>query len=208
MFFLKSSFQINYYKNEEIFLKEAIKAQPNYFLFQAQYAGKLLDRGDYVSAIEHYNIVIAKRPDKAEFFNDRGRAYFSLGNYDAAIKDISSAIKISGFEADYYLNRCAAYNALNEAENAMKDLYVLIKCCRETVPLELKNDIGIKWRRILKGISDSILITPSNDVLYYRRAKLYFDTGQKEKGFLDLKEALRLNPQNTKYKDVYFEHQK
>jgi tetratricopeptide (TPR) repeat protein len=202
-FFIKSSFRINAYKNEEIFLSYGIKEAPSYFLFQAQYAGILSSRGNFAEAMPYYDKVIALRPDKAEFFNDRGRAHFALGQYSEAISDISRAIQISGFSEEYYSNRCMAYKAAGDIENAMKDLYVLMKCCRERVPQEIKNDIGTKWRVIMKQLSEQIAANQNNDALLFKRANLYFDTGQKKQGFADLKKAMAISPGNQEYRKLY-----
>ncbi len=208
VFFIKSFMRMNFYKNEETFLSQAIKEQPGYFLFQSQYAGILSDKGNYSLAIEYYNKAIALRPDKAEFYNDRGRAYYELGQYAEAAKDLSSAIKIAGFDVDYYTNRCWAYYGANDIENAMKDLYVLIKCCRETVPNDLKNGVGKEWRAILQSLDTRLNQQPDNDTLLYKRAKLFFDTGQKEKGFADIEKAINIAPNTTEYKKLLIENQK
>lgn len=201
-FFVKTFFRMNVYKNENTFLLVAIKEQPDYFLFQEQYANYLSHIGDYAGAIPYYNQAIALRPDKAEFYNDRARAHYSLGNFKAAISDMSSVIRISGFDKDYYLNRCSVYLADNDIENAMKDLYVLMQCCRESVPEDLKKEVGAKWRAILQNLNERIISEPGNADLFYKRSKLFFDTGQKEKGFADLQEAIKLDPQNTEYKKL------
>lgn len=208
VFFIKSFMRMNFYKNEEAFLSQAIKEQPSYFLFQSQYAGIISNKGNYPLAIEYYNKAIALRPDKAEFYNDRGRAYYELGQYAEAAKDLSAAIKIAGFDLDYYTNRCWAYYGANDIENAMKDLYVLMNCCRETVPNELKEGVGKEWRAILQSLSTQLVEQPENDTLLYKRAKLFFDTGQKQKGFADIEKAISIAPQNTEYKKLLMENQK
>lgn len=201
-FIIKGSLRMKVYKNEVVFLKTAIEEQPDYYLFQAQYAGYLLNKGDYSSAINYYTSAIKLRPDKHEFYNDRGRSYFSLGYFDKAAEDITSALKIRGFDGDYYLNRCMAYNAANESEKAMNDLYVVIKCCKNIVPEQLKNEVGLKWRRLFREISDSISIKPNSGDLYYRRSRLYFGTGQKDMGLLDLRMAISIDPSKKEYSEL------
>ena len=196
------------YKNENVFLITAIKEQPDYFLFQEQYANYLAHIGNYRDALPYYNKVIALRPDKAEFYNDRGHTYFVLGNFKAAITDMTSALKISGFDKDYYLNRCYAYLADNDIENAMADLYVLMQCCRETVPEDLKTEVGSKWKALMQNLNARIISEDGNAELYYKRSKLFFATGQKEKGFSDLRQAIKLNPENIDYKKFYLENSK
>jgi tetratricopeptide (TPR) repeat protein len=202
---IKSFLRINAYKNEETFLSYGVKEAPSYFLFQAQYAGLLSSKGNFSEALPYYDKVIALRPDKAEFFNDRGHAHFALGQYHEAISDISRAIQISGFSEEYYFNRCMAYAAAGETENAMKDLYVLMKCCRERVPQELKNEVGTKWRAIMKQLNEQITANPNNGTLLFKRANLYFDTGQKKLGFADLEKAMALSPGNPEYRKLYQE---
>lgn len=202
LFFIRGNLRMKVYRNEEAFLKTGIEERPDYYLFQAQYAGYLLNKGDYSSAINYYTSAIRLRPDKHEFYNDRGRAYFILGYYNKAADDITSALRIKGFDADYYLNRCMAYNAAGESKKAINDLFILVKCCNEIVPKELKDELSLKWRTMLKVISDSISLDSKNDRLYYDRSILYFDTGQKDKGLSDLQMAINLNPENKEYREL------
>lgn len=193
------------YKDKMSFLKQGIKEQPGYYLFQVQYAGFLQSEGNYSLAIEYYNSAIKLRPDKHVFYNDRGRAYCALGQYDLAIKDINSAIQISGFNEDYCLNRCIVFDAIGDTENAMKDLITLMSCCKQIVPAELRKSIGIKWKNELDKLNQEIITQTKNAGLLSKRAKMYFETGQKEKAFKDIEEAIKKNPQNEEFKKLYFE---
>lgn len=149
LFFVHTFLRMDVYKDKMSFLKQGIKEQPGYYLFQVQYAGFLESEGNYSLAIEYYNSAIALRPDKHFLYNGRGRTHYALGQYDLAIKDLNLAIQIAGFNELYCLNRCIVFNARGDVENAMKDLVTLMSCCEQIVPENLRKSIDEKWKNNL-----------------------------------------------------------
>ncbi len=206
LFFFKSFLRLNVYRNADTFVTTAIKEQPGYFMFQAQYATYLSRIGNYSAAIPYYTQAIASRPDKHQYYKDRGYAYFLLGNFKAAIIDLNSAIRISGFNAEYYLDRCAIYYASDDVENSVKDLSVLLECCQKLVPQELKSGVSKKWRLVIQTLDNKLLREPDNSQLLYQRARLLLAAGQKEKGIADLQKALQLSPGNPEYQKLFNEN--
>lgn len=205
LFFINTLMRMDVYRDKKSFLKQGIKEQPSYYLFQVQYAGFLENEGNYSLAIEYYNSAIKLRPDKHLVYNHRGRAHCALGQFDLAIKDINSAMQISGFNKDYCLNRCIVFDSMGDTENAMKDMITLMSCCKQIVPPELSESVRIKWKNELDKLSQQIITQTNNAGLLGKRAKMYFETGQKEKAFKDIEEAIKKDPKNEEFKKLYFE---
>ncbi len=77
--------------------------------------------GNYVGAIEYFNIVIKFKPFMPEPFYFRGVAKHALEDFHGAIKDYDQAIDIKPYYPDAYLRRGMAYHALNDYERAIRD---------------------------------------------------------------------------------------
>jgi tetratricopeptide (TPR) repeat protein len=57
------------------------------------------------SAVEHFTQAIMLRPEKAEYFYNRGNCYNKLGETQKALLDYSMAIRIDNKTATYYEHR-------------------------------------------------------------------------------------------------------
>lgn len=74
--------------------------------------------GDYRQAIEMYNEAIAKNPNFALAYVNRGRAYFDLDEYKKAIENFNSAIGIDPSNAEHYYKTGVSYLKLEEPQQA------------------------------------------------------------------------------------------
>jgi len=77
--------------------------------------------GNYVGAIENFNIVIRFKPYLPEPYYYRGVAKHQLEDFRGAIKDYDKAIEIKPFYPDAYQNRGLAYLQLNDFAKAILD---------------------------------------------------------------------------------------
>ena len=77
--------------------------------------------GNYVGAIENFNIVIKFKPHLPEPYYFRGVAKHQLEDYRGAIQDYNTAIGIKPFYPDAFMNRGLAYLQLNDYTNAIAD---------------------------------------------------------------------------------------
>jgi len=65
--------------------------------------------GNYVGAIENFNIVISFKPYLPEPYFFRGVAKHQLEDYRGAIRDYNQAIEIKPFYPDAFINRGLAF---------------------------------------------------------------------------------------------------
>jgi tetratricopeptide (TPR) repeat protein len=77
--------------------------------------------GNYVGAIENFNIVIRFKPHLPEPYYFRGLAKHQLDDYRGAIQDYNTAIEIKPFYPDAFMNRGLAYLQLNDYKKAIED---------------------------------------------------------------------------------------
>lgn len=77
--------------------------------------------GNYVGAIENFNIVIRFKPHLPEPWYFRGLAKHQLDDYRGAILDYDKAIDIKPYYPEAFMNRGLAFLQLNDYENSIKD---------------------------------------------------------------------------------------
>ena len=77
--------------------------------------------GNYVGAIENFNIVIRFKPHLPEPYYFRGVAKHQLEDFRGAIRDYNIAIDIKPFYPDAYMHRGLAYLEMKDFANAIKD---------------------------------------------------------------------------------------
>ena len=172
-------------KNEIVsYIPEEIKADPN-------------------KAITDYTEAILAKPNEAEYFNNRGLAYYEKVDCDIAIADFTEAIRLKPNEAKYFGNRGKAYRCKRDYDKAIIDF-------TEAIRLE-PNNAEYRWRRASvyedkkdydKAIADyteAIWLEPKNARFRCFRASVYEDKKDYDKAIVDYNEAIRLDP-----KDAWF----
>ena len=77
--------------------------------------------GNYVGAIENFNIVIKFKPHLPEPYYFRGIAKHQLEDFRGAIQDYDKAIEIKPYYPDAYMYRGLAYLELNDYAKSIAD---------------------------------------------------------------------------------------
>ncbi len=101
--------------------------------------------GNFVGAIEYFNIVIRFKPYLPEPYFFRGVAKLRLEDFNGAIQDFDKAIEIKPFFPDAYSHRGMAYQDMKEFDKAIRDY-------DKALELDPKND-GIYNNRGIAKIS-------------------------------------------------------
>lgn len=99
--------------------------------------------GNYVGAIEYFNIVIKFKPHLPEPYFYRAVAKHRLEDFRGAIHDYNTAIHIKPFYPDAYMNRGMAYHELREFDNAIRDY-------NRAIEMDPKNEAAYNNRGIAK----------------------------------------------------------
>lgn len=115
-------------------------------------------------SITLWNDVLAKFPDCAIAYNNRGNAYNFNGQYEKALNDFNRAIEINPALELAYFNRGKIYEKLKDYGRAIEDF------------------------------TNALNIQPSFVMGYVDRGVIYSRIGEYDKAYNDLARALQLNP--------------
>jgi tetratricopeptide (TPR) repeat protein len=128
---------------------------------------------DFDKAIEciKYRLKRDSLSFKSDMCFEKGLTCRLAGNYDEAIKI---------FDRSAQLNSAKANDALKEKA--------------------LSRMLAKDWAGAVKDYSQLITLGISKDTAYHNRACARFRLGQKDSAIIDMKEALRINPNNTSAK--------
>jgi len=123
--------------------------------------------GNYVGAIENFNIVIRFKPHLPEPYFYRAVAKHQLEDYRGAVLDYNQAIEIKPYYPDAYMNRALAYLQLNEFEKSIADY------------------------------NRAVELDPSNANIYNNRGIAKMSMKDVDGAIADYNKALELNPKFT-----------
>lgn len=115
-------------------------------------------------SITLWNDVLAKFPDCAIAYNNRGNAYNFNGQYEKALNDFNRAIEINPALELAYFNRGKIYEKLKDYNRAIEDF------------------------------TNALNIQPAFVIGYVDRGAIYSRIGEYDKAYNDLSHALQLNP--------------
>ena len=123
--------------------------------------------GNYVGAIENFNIVIRFKPHLPEPYYYRAVAKHQLEDYRGAIQDYNMAIDIKPFYPEAFMNRGLAYLQLNDYPKAIADY------------------------------DQAIELDPSNSTIYNNRGIAKISMKDIDGAIADYDKALEKNPKFT-----------
>ena len=123
--------------------------------------------GNYVGAIEYFNIVIKFKPHLPEPYFYRGAAKHRLEDFRGAIQDYDRAIEIKPYYPDAYLYRGMAYHELKDFGNA------------------------------ISNYDRSIELDPRNEGAFNNRGIAKLSQRDVEGAIADYNKALEINPTST-----------
>jgi tetratricopeptide (TPR) repeat protein len=129
---------------------------------------RAIEKGDRISAVEHFRRVIEHNPNHRLARLNRGAAFLELGKITDAISDLSEVIRINGDDADALYNRALAFRQEGAYDKAVNDLDRVIR------------------------------IDPGKPEAYNERGFVYELTGQNELALSDYANAARLRPGSAK----------
>ena len=123
-----------------------------------------LHSGAFPAAINAYTQAIARSPDLAQGYSNRGIAYESIGEFQLAIKDYNAAIARNPDLAQVYNNRGIAYTNIGDFQAAIKDY------------------------------TRAIALNPDDPTAYHNRGNAYTETGDFQAAIREYDEAIARNP--------------
>lgn len=104
----------------------------------------LLEKKNYVQAIDAFNLALKETPANAFIWERRGYAYFCIEDYYQSINDFTLAIILLPQNASFHLQRALAYMKTENA-NAMKNDLISAAKLGNTHAQEFLQKHGIAW---------------------------------------------------------------
>lgn len=145
---------------------------------------------------------IAKTPDLARPYNNRGAIYESQRQSDKAITDFSNAIGINPKFSEAYYNRGATYRDLKQWDKAIADFSTAIKI-DPNYTIAYYNR-GVAYARIgqpdraISDYSSTIMLDPDYTDAYYNRSAAYVTLKKWNNVIVDCSKVIALNPDYSK----------
>ena len=178
------------------------------------------EKMDYGRSIDSFKKVLELAPygkDNDLVYYNLGMAYFKQRQYDKSIYNFTKALELTPKEDVKKRFRVLMWRG--NAYGQTKDFDRAIKDYTDALPLDPKNE-SIKyiydhraWAWIDEKNYDlakddfnrAISIDPKFDAAYYGRAYVWYKKGDLQRAIIDAKEALRLNPSDKRYDDLFYQ---
>ena len=154
--------------------------------------------GNYVGAIENFNIVIRFKPHLPEPYYYRAVAKHQLEDYRGAIQDYNTAIDIKPYYPDAYTNRALAYLQLNDFAKAIADYDRAIELDPNNANIYNNRGIAkISMKDMDGAIADydkSLQISPKFTNAYINRSNARLQKNDIKGAIKDLNQAIMIRP--------------
>ncbi|MDR1860372.1 MAG: tetratricopeptide repeat protein [Bacteroidales bacterium] len=158
-----------------------------------------IQTGNYVGAIENFNIVIKFRPGLPEPYFFRGLAKHQLEDFRGAIADYDEALKIKPYFPDAYINRGLAKLELNDYEEAIADYDRALEISPRNAGIYNNRGIAkLSLKDIDGAIADynkALEISPNLINAYINRSNAYLIKGDIRNAIRDLNRVIIIRPQ-------------
>ncbi len=154
--------------------------------------------GNYVGAIENFNIVIRFKPYLPEPYYYRGVAKHQLEDYRGAILDYDKAIEIKPYYPEAFMNRGLAYLQLNDFAKAIADYDQAVKLDPSNATIYNNRGIAkISMKDIDGAIADynkAIELDPKFTNSYINRSNALLMKNDIRGAIKDLNQAIIVRP--------------
>ena len=154
--------------------------------------------GNYVGAIEYFNIVIKFKPHLPEPYYYRGIAKHQLEDYRGAIKDYDQAIQIKPYFPEAYMQRGMAYHNLGDYARAISDYNKALEFNDENEAIYNNRGIAkISLKDVDGAIADytrALEINPKSTNALMNRSNALIVKGDTKGAIRDLNNAIIIRP--------------
>lgn len=154
--------------------------------------------GNYISAIENFNMVIRVKPYLPEPYFYRGVAKMSLEDFRGAKADLDKALEIKPFYSEAYLYRGMVQYDLGNYSEAMNDYSKALEMDGENA--DVYNNRGIckaamhNMEGAIEDYSKSIELSPKNFNAHLNRSLAYQSLEEWDKAIGDCNQLIRIKP--------------
>jgi tetratricopeptide (TPR) repeat protein len=164
----------------------------------------------YDEAIVCADELLARFPDYAKGYNNRGVAYWITKRHDKALADISEAISLDPDDVTLYKNRGYLQKEMGRYDEALHDLSHAIALCEDTAPRQnMEPDPFLYYERgwiyqsrkeydqAIDDFDRAILLKSDMGNFYRDRGLAHYSKGQFDEAMSDLNRSIALDPQQA-----------
>jgi tetratricopeptide (TPR) repeat protein len=184
-----------------------------YRAYQAELAGGMasFDKKDFQSAIQHYSKAIEMSPFVATSFYQRGIALYKLGKYKEALEDFDKTIILDARMGTAFTYRGLCRMKTGEYQEALSDYRKALGFNPKDVSVH--NNLALlyaaarddkvqdKLKALEHGVRAAELSNEKNGEVLDTLALVYFVNGKIHETVETEKKALKLEPNNEKFKE-------
>lgn len=162
-----------------------------------------VEHGQYDKAINILTLELSDNPNNYLAYFYRGVAYQNKNNYDRAIDDYTRSIELNRTYYNSFVNRGAVYLAKNNIAKALEDYDRAISLAPKNARTYLLRgaiyhyDLN-KLDNALTDYNKALELDSKNIHAYVNRGRLFYDTKDFDKAFLDYNYAFSINPDSSK----------
>jgi CHAT domain-containing protein/Tfp pilus assembly protein PilF len=163
-----------------------------------------LDKGNYDTAIEHYNqaVELYRRTNREihALYAKRGQAYYGKGYYDAAIEDFNQAIRLDSKDASYWNNRGEIYRSKGDNKRAKEDFLKAIVINKKFA--DALNNLGLTYfgdddyDNAIKNFDKAIKLEKRHVHAWNNRGFAWLEKGNYKKAIADFTKVLSFDTRN------------
>lgn len=191
--------------------KQAL-AVDNTDMYSSYYLGKAYNEdGKQDYAIDAFNNHLQRKPDDANAYAERSRAYASIMYYSKALTDINKAISLDNNQRDYFATRAYIYININKHKAAIKDLTKVLQYRKDSHHHYLRARSYGKLKKYRLAVKDmDVVITnePNEKEHYLKRAEFLIQLNHHTSALADLNHIFEwdaMDPDTHVYLASYFQ---
>jgi tetratricopeptide (TPR) repeat protein len=176
---------------------------------------QLYQNGEYESAKEVFDDIIASDPNNVASYDARGSVYTALGDYENALNDYSQAIGLDASFPYAYYNRGRVYSLLKRDEEALSDLQRSAELGTYLLGYQAYGNIGLiyhrqgKYNQALEAFEESIFYDDTKADVFYLRGETYTVLEDHEAAIADYQAAItRFSNYDTAYQSLGYAYYK
>jgi tetratricopeptide (TPR) repeat protein len=159
------------------------------------------NKGDFASALQIFNELIAKYPDDARGWLQRGHLYFATHKYQDALNDFQQVLRYVPQHLPAYTALGACYEQLGDYDKALTHYDHVLYFEPQNVPVLLMRG-ALYWKRkqFLDAVRDFEKASreqPNNETALKELASAYIQTGKLSEALTTFDRLLQINPKNS-----------
>jgi len=154
--------------------------------------------GDFATSESYWTQIIAKFPDRAEAWSNRGNSRVSQNKLVEALTDYNQAIQLAPHVTDPYLNRGTALEGLGRWSEAIADYNRVLELDpKDAMAYNNRGNANAglsRWSEAIRDYQKALEISPSFVFARANYALAVYETGQIDQAVREMQNIVRKYP--------------